>query len=138
MKNSGDSSEGHEKAKLFFERGDVVADTGNYEYAIDMYIQGLSIDPENVEAHQTLRDISLKRKAGGGKKMGAFEQVKQIKAKDQKQAMLNAEKLLAYDPGNTDHMLKLLQNAQKAGFYDTVIWIGLILQRANRDARPDV
>jgi len=55
------------KAKVFFDRGNAVAGTGNYEYAIEMYISGLAIDPENVEAHQTLRELSLKRKASGGK-----------------------------------------------------------------------
>ena len=34
-----------------------------------------------------------------------FERCKLSSSKDDKQNMLNAEKLLAYDPGNTDHML---------------------------------
>ena len=139
LKNYHDiPEEDRKKAQVFFERGDTVAGTGNYEYAIEMYLQGLSVDPENVEAHQRLRDISLKRKASGGKRMGLGEQFRQTKAKDEKQTMLYAEKLLAYDPGNTDQMLKMLQGAHKGGFYDTVMWIGPILLRANADAKkPD-
>src|SRR5260370_10740194 len=97
------------KAQVFFDRGKTVADTGNFEYAIEMYIQGLAVDPENVEAHQMLRDISLKRKASGGKDMGMFDRMKLPKSKEEKLVMLNAEKLLAYDPGNTDRMLAVFQ-----------------------------
>jgi tetratricopeptide (TPR) repeat protein len=130
--------EDRKRAQVFFDRGKTVAGTGNYEYAIEMYIQGLSVDPENVEAHQILRDISLKRKASGGKDMGMMDRMRIPKAKEDKQGMLNAEKLLAYDPGNIDRMLAMFQSAYKAGFYDTVLWIGPILQRANADARkPD-
>jgi len=125
------------KAQVFFDRGKSVADTGNFEYAIEMYIQGLTIDPENTEAHQALREISLKRKASGGKDLGTWEKMK-LKKGDDKQNMLNAEKLLAYDPGNTDRMLAILQSAYKAGFYDTVLWVGPILQKANVDSKkPD-
>jgi tetratricopeptide (TPR) repeat protein len=130
--------EDRKRAKVFFDRGKTVADTGNYEYAIEMYIQGLNVDPENVEAHQILRDISLKRKASGGKDMGMMDKMKMPKAKDDKLAMLNAEKLLAYSPGDTSRMLAMFQAAYKAGCYDTVLWIGPICQRANADTKkPD-
>ncbi len=128
------------KAKVFFQRGDTVAATGNYEYAIEMYINGLLNDPESTEAHETLRDISLKRKATGGKSMGMFDGLKLKRpSKDDKQNMLNNEKLLAYDPGNTDYMVGVLQNAVRGGFYNTVLWIGPVLQKANADSpKPEV
>ena len=130
--------EDRKRAKVFFDRGKTVAGTGNYEYAIEMYIQGLAVDPENVEAHQVLREISLKRKASGGKDMGMFDKMKMPKSKDEKQAMLNAEKLLAYSPGDTDRMLAVCQTAYKAGCYDTVLWMGPLLQRANAESKkPD-
>jgi tetratricopeptide (TPR) repeat protein len=131
--------EDRKKAKAFFDRGTTVAGTGNYEYAIEMYLQGLAIDPDAIEAHQTLRDISMKRKASGGKALGMFEAMKlKRNTKDDKQNMLNAEKLLGYDPGNTDHMLSLAQAAQRGGYWDTVMWIGPILRRANTDSpKPD-
>src|SRR5947209_8038580 len=117
--------EDRRKAQKFFERGKTVAGTGNYEYAIEMFLQGLAIDPEEVEAHQALRDISLKRKVSGGKALGMFEGRKfPTSTKDDKQNMLNAERLLAYDPGNMNHMVTLLQSAYRAGFYDSVLWVG--------------
>ena len=86
------------KAKPFFDRARTVADTGNYEYAIDMYIEGLKFDPDNADAHQSLRDISLRRTASGGKPMGMFKYMKLPKAKDDRQSMLKAEMQLAYKP----------------------------------------
>ncbi len=129
------SEEDQKKAQAFFERGRSVADTGNFEYAIEMYLQGLNIDPDAVDAHKALRDVSLKRKASGGKDLGMFEKMRiKRQAKEPKHTLLTAEKLLAYDPGNTDHMITMLRTAQEEGFYDTVLWIGPILQKANADS----
>ncbi|MGH7176265.1 MAG: tetratricopeptide repeat protein [Tepidisphaeraceae bacterium] len=131
--------EDRKKANVFFDRAAAVAGSGQYEYAVELYLQGLSLDPEEVSGHQSMRDISMKRKASGGKAIGMLERMKiKTNTKDDKQNMLNSEKLLAYDPGNTDHMLGLLQSAHKAGFYDSVMWIGPIMQKANADApKPD-
>jgi len=127
------------KAKSFFDSARTRGTTGNFEYCIELYLNGLSFDPDAVEAHQELRDFSMKRKASGGKSLGFFEAMKlRRSSKDDKQNMLNAEKLLAYDPGNTDYMVSLMQNAHRGGYFDTVLWIGPILQRANADdKKPD-
>ena len=133
------SPEDQKKAQVFFDRGKTVADSGQYDYAIEMFLQGLAIDPDSRDAHQTLREISLKRKASGGKALGMFEAMTlKTKGKDEKQNLLNAVKLLSYEPGSTDHMLAVMQNAHKGGFYDTVVWIGPILLRANAEMKPDV
>ena len=97
------------KAEAFFHKAAAVGGAAQYEFAIEMYLQGLGIDPENTEAHQALRDISLRRKASGGKDLGMFEKMKMksSRPKEDKLAMLNAEKLLAYDPGNTSNMLAI-------------------------------
>jgi tetratricopeptide (TPR) repeat protein len=128
------------KAQVFFDRGAAVAGTGQYEYAIEMYLQGLGIDPENIAAHQAMRDIALRRKASGGKDLGIFEKKKLqfSRPRDDKQAMLTAEKLIAYEPGGTDSMLWMMESAHRAGYYDTVMWIGAILQQANSSlSKPD-
>jgi len=128
------------KAQVFFDYARTADGTGNYEYAIDMMLQGLAVDPDARSAHQTLRDIAMKRKASGGKDLGMMEKMKLKRpTKDDKGNMLNAEKLLAYEPGEPEYMVTLLQNAHKAGFYDTVMWIGPILLKANADhKKPDV
>lgn len=131
--------EDRKKAKGFFGHGATVAGSGQFDYSIEMYLQGLASDPEAVDAHQALRDVSLKRKASGGKGLGMFDSMKLKRAsKDDRVNLQQAEKLLAFDPGNTDHMLWLMQSAHNAGFYDTVMWIGPILFRANTDSpKPD-
>ena len=128
--------EDQKKAKEFFDRGRSVADTGNYEYAIEMFLQGLAIDPDSRDAHQQLREISFKRKAMGGKDLGMMEKMKLKRpSKDDKQNMLNAEKLLAYSPGDVDAMESLLTNAHRGGYYDTVLWIGAIFLKANAESK---
>jgi len=128
------------KAKNFFDKGNTVAATGNFEYAIEMYISGLGFDPDSAEAHQSLRDISLKRKATGGKALGMLEGMKLKRpSKDDKQNLLNNSKLLAYDPGNTDYMIGVLQNGVRGAFYNTCMWIGPVLQKANADSpKPEL
>ena len=131
--------EDRKKAKVFFDRGHTVAGTGNYDFAIAMYLEGLAVDPDAVEAHQALRDVAMKRKASGGKSLGLFDKMKLSRAgKDDRETMLRAEKLASYDPGNADHLMSVIQAAYKAGFYDTVLWLGPILQKANADSKsPD-
>ena len=126
--------EDRDKAEVFFGHGRAVAGTGNYDYAISMFIDGLNLDPDSVPAHQELRDISLKRRVSGGKTMGWMESMKLKKpGGDDKAHMLAGEKLLGYDPGNTDYMLTVFQYAFRAGYYDTVMWMGPILQKANQE-----
>lgn len=130
------SEEEQRKATSFFEKGRSTAATGNFDYAIEMFMQGLQIDPENVEAHQELRDISLKRKISGGKGLGMMERLKfKTTNKDDKLNMLNAERMLAFEPGDTGYMEGVLTNAHKGGFFDTVMWIGPILQKANAESK---
>ena len=127
------------KAKAFFDRGATVAGTGQYDYAIEMYINGLALDPDAIDAHQALRDISMKRKASGGKPISMFSAMSLKRpSKDDKQNMLNNEKLLANDPGNTDYMVGVLQGAYRSGYLHSAMWMGPLLQRANADSgKPD-
>jgi len=130
------SEDEQKKAVTFFEKGRSTAASGNFDYAIEMFMQGLTIDPENVEAHQELRDISLKRKISGGKGLGMMERLKfKTTNKDDKLNMLNAERMLAFEPGDTGYMEGVLTNAHKGGFFDTVMWIGPILQKANAESK---
>ena len=123
------------KAKRFFEQGATVANTGQFDYAIEMYLSGIAIDPDAVEAHMALRDIAMKRKATGGKGLGMLEKVKIGRpGKDDKQNLINQEKLLSYEPGSTDAMVGVLQNALRGGYFKTVLWVGPILQAANKDS----
>lgn len=133
------SPEDRKKAQAFFDYGRAAASTGNYDYAIELYLNGFKSDPDAVAAHQELRDISMRRKASGGKGMKMFDAMRLKKnTKDDRENLLNMEKLLAYDPGNSDHMLGIAESAKKAGYYDTVNWIAPILMHAEADGgKPD-
>lgn len=126
-----------ERAKKLIERARAVADTGQYDYAIELYIQGLSYDPEAADMHKELRKISLTRKATGGKPLSGLKAMGLKRGKDVKQNMLNAEMLLAYDPGNLSHMVILAKAALKGGYHQTALWIGPLLLRANLDGPQD-
>lgn len=126
--------EDQKKAKAFFDKGRALSQSGQYEYAIEMFLQGLSIDPDALEAHKDLRDSSMRRKASGGKSIGMLAAMKLKGGKDPKEAMLNAEKLLAYDPGERSYMSTVFSQALKGGYYDTVMWIGKVLLQANKDS----
>jgi tetratricopeptide (TPR) repeat protein len=127
------------KAARFFDSAKAKASAGQYDYAIELYLNGLSFDPESIDAHKALRDVALKRKASGGKAMGMFEKMKVKSSKDDKQNLLNAEKFLAYDPGERSYMRDMLTAGYRAGCYDTVMWIATVLMQANRDhPKPDI
>ena len=133
------SEEDRKKARRFFDHARAVAATGQFDYAIDMFISGLTLDPEDVEQHKALRDLSLKRRVSGGKPMNILTARKYpTSTKDDKQNMLNAERQLAWDPGNIGHMLTFAQGAFRGGFYDTANWIADICLRANAESpKPD-
>jgi hypothetical protein len=91
-----------------------------YEYAIELYLLGLGLEAENVEVHQELRDLALERAAKGGKPMGLYDRFKTLQVLrqaggDEKQKMLAAEELLAFEPGNQTLMLVLFEHAERSG-----------------------
>ena len=70
--NNGDLS----KAVPFFSRAEEVAATDNFDYAIDLYIEGLKRAPDAVEqGHKPLRYNAMVRQGKGGKKPSMFEKM---------------------------------------------------------------
>jgi len=129
------SEQAKKMAEKFFEHASTVADTHNYDYAIELYIQGLSKNPEAVDTgHKPLREISVRRKVAGGKKPGLIEAIKHgTGKKDPIEAMLNAEYLLAKDPLNVNYIEALVKNADKAELPETLRWaIDVFLELARQ------
>ena len=124
------------KGKAFFDRGDQVAETGNWDFAIQMYLEGIRREPGNLQrGHHMLREVSLKRKAQNGKPAGLMEKLKRSGGKDPVEALINAEYLLAKDPGNGSYMVAILKAAQKLDEPGVVKWIGEILLEVMRRAK---
>lgn len=131
-----DPNEGPGKGKAFFDRGKSVADTGNYDYAIDMYIEGLNREPFNAEQYETLYRVALTRKLKGAKSGGGlFGPKLPYKGKTPKEAMLNHAFLLAKDPGNISAMLAIVRNAVILEYREVVMWIGGLLLQANKTSK---
>jgi len=118
----------------FYRRARVVRSTGVHDFAMELYLSGLNLGPDDVAAHQELRETALERAANGGKPLGMFQKFKvdsvlRKAGADDKAKMFAAEKLLAYDPAELMHMLDLLRHARAGGFHATAAWIESIIQR---------
>jgi tetratricopeptide (TPR) repeat protein len=125
------------KGQAFFERADEVAETGNWDYAIDLYLEGIKREPANVaRGHQKLREVSLKRKFKGGKPVGMMEQFKRRGGKGV-EALANAEYLLGKDPGNASLMEQVLSAARAMDLRGVAGWIcNIMLDSQRQSAKP--
>jgi tetratricopeptide (TPR) repeat protein len=132
------------KAKPWFERAAAVADTRQYDYAIECYINGLRHDPGNMAIHEALHDVALRRKVGGGKAAGLSERLKSV-GNDPVDKFLNAEKLWSKDALNLSLMLQAMKQAVLAdkacpelGLNEFVHWLGQqALQNCQTSKKPD-
>ncbi len=130
------------RAQDFFKRGAEVAYTLNYDYAIEMYLDGLSFWPTALEeGHKPLFEISLRRKETGGKKSGLTDssKYKKLSTKNPKDAMLRAEYHFAKDPTNQGHMTDVVKHALEANFNNVAFWMNDILFNNNMQReKPDI
>jgi len=131
------------KAKRFFEHAQARADGRNYDYAIELYINGLRHDPDNMRMHETLREVSLKRKVGGGKPEGLFGGGKVGTGKDPIDKFLAVERKLAKDPLNLSLMLELMKKVNDAdaqteeyNLGELSYWVGNLVREANETSKP--
>ncbi|MCF7973132.1 MAG: tetratricopeptide repeat protein [Phycisphaerae bacterium] len=128
----------HDAAMLFFAKAEKTAKQGNYDYAIDMFIDGLRKDPEALEdGHLALARIGLKRQAHGSKKPSMMERARLFYGKTPLDQMLNAEFLYAKDPSHLGYAEAMLKAAVAGGYNRTAGWIAnLIFQINNAHDKP--
>ncbi len=126
------------KAKAFFERARKVADTNNFDYAIEMYLEGIGCAPDALEeGHIALHKLALWRQGKGGKKPTMMEKVKLLRGKTPLEKMLNAEHLFAKDPDSVSYAEAILKAAAAGGYTKTAKWIAdLVFQANNASAKP--
>ncbi|HEW79025.1 MAG TPA: tetratricopeptide repeat protein [Phycisphaerales bacterium] len=131
-KDTGD----YAKARVFFERARKVAETNNFDYAIDMYLEGLRCAPDALmDGHLKLRELALLRQGKDGKKPSMVERVKRLRGKTPLDQMLNAEYLLAKDPDHLPYAETMLKAAAAGGYEKTAKWIADLLFQANNAAK---
>ena len=104
----------------------------NFEYWIEFQLLAIEKEPGNLAHHQQLRDVGLRRKAAGGASLGMFETMKAKRDSIEPiDAMLKAERAMAYDPVNADLMLLLMERAAAAGLGDVAAWARELMRKAN-------
>ncbi len=148
-KNKTDSDNGGpnrdpDKARAWFERAAAVADTRQYDYAIECFISGLRHDPGNQTVHEDLRDVALKRKVGGGKPAGLTEKFKSSGG-GPVDKFLDAEKLWVKDPLNLKLMIQTMKLAVAAdeaspddSLGEVAYWIGnIVLENTQSSKSPE-
>jgi tetratricopeptide (TPR) repeat protein len=126
------------KAKAFFDKAGKVAETKNFDYAIDMYLQGLRYAPDALrEGHLPLAELALQRRDSGSKKPSMMERVKRLGGKTPLEQMLNAEYLFTKDPDHLPYAEAMLKAAIAGGYNKTAGWIAnVIFQAANASRNP--
>jgi tetratricopeptide (TPR) repeat protein len=128
------------KAKAFFERARKVAETDNFDYAIDMYLEGLRRAPDALrEGHIPLCELGLRRQGKGGKKPSTLEKVKRLRGKTALERMLNAEYLFAKAPDHLPYAEAMLKAAVAGGYKKTAGWIAnFVFQENNASEKPSL
>lgn len=123
------------KARVFFERARKVAETDNFDYAIDMYLEGLRCAPDALEeGHIPLCELGLRRQGKGGKKPSILERAKRLRGKTSLDRMLNAEYLFVKDTGHLPYAEAMLKAAVAGGYRKTADWIANFVFQANNAA----
>jgi tetratricopeptide (TPR) repeat protein len=124
--------------KKFFDHGDQVALTGNWDFAIEMYAMGVRWEPTNMErGWHKLREVAMKRKAQGGKAPNGKDKKTHKMGKDPLENLSNAAFLWAKDPGAIALMRQVLDMAWKSEQSEVLRWIGdLMVQAQSNEKKP--
>ena len=124
------------KAQVFFDRAQQALGRSNFDYAIEMYLEGLRYDPDALErGHLRLHDLALLRQSKDGKKPSMVERMKRLRGKNALEQMLNAEYLFAKDPDHLPYAEAMLKAAVAGGYKKTVAWIADFVFQANNAAK---
>ena len=116
------------RACAFFERARQAAARSNFDYAIEMYLDGLRCDPDALEqGHLRLYELALLRQSKDGKKPTMVEKMKRMRGKSPLEQMLNAEYLFAKDPDHIPYAEAMMKAAVAGEYRRTVGWIANLI-----------
>lgn len=126
------------KARKFFDYAKTVADSRNFDYAIECYINGLRHSPDSMDNHEALFDVAKRRAVAGGKPAGFRDKSSHSGGKTATERMLNAEFLWAKDFTNPTLALQVMEHAAAAENWEVGYWIGQIaFEYAQKQKRPN-
>ncbi|HVP13123.1 MAG TPA: hypothetical protein VMV94_18250 [Phycisphaerae bacterium] len=125
------------EAHKWFAHARKAADTRNYDYAIELYVNGLALWPNAIEEGlKPLRVAGTARRLAGGKGAGFLAARKRpVGGKDVLKSLNNALYLFGMDPVNISHMEQILQLSAKAKCAGIAQWIAPILTDAYNSAK---
>lgn len=125
------------EARKWFAHARKAAETRNYDYAIELYVNGLALWPNAIEEGlKPLRVAGTARRLAGGKPAGFLAARKRpTSGKDVPKAMNNALYLFGMDPTGVSHMELIVQLAAKARCIGVVQWMAPVLNDAYGSAK---
>ena len=131
---AADNTPDPRKARKFFDYARTVSDARNYDYAIVCWVNGLKHDPENMDAHEKLREVALRRMVAGGKAAGMRAKKNMPSGRTAADKMLAAEFLWAHDPLSATHAMNTMAAAAKAELFEVAYWVAGFALEANDTA----
>jgi tetratricopeptide (TPR) repeat protein len=119
-------------ARKFFEHARKAADTRNYEYAVELYAQGLAQWPDAVdEGLKPLRVVATARRLDGSKPPSFLKARKlPVGGKDATRNLNNALHLYGLDPSNVTYLEHVLKIASRARLFRLAWWVAPVLTEA--------
>ncbi len=112
--DGGTGGRDERKAQKFFTHAKTLAETGNYDYAIECFVNGLRHDPSNIFQHEALREVAKKRRVAGGKPAGPLDRMK-FTGKDPVEKMtLVAERFWSMKPLDADLLVEFMSKTAAA------------------------
>lgn len=128
------------EARAFFAKARTAAEKKQYDFAIDMYLDGLIRTPDALEeGHLPLCELGLQRRGQGGKGPSMFDRVRRMRGRTPLEQMLNAEYLFVKNPDNMAYAEAMLKAAIDGGYKRTAHWIAnLIFQTNNALEKPSL
>lgn len=120
------------KARKWFSHAKTVSETKNYDYAVELYVNGLALWPDAVEEGlKLLRVCAMARKLNGGKPAGFLDAKKHPPSgKDPLKALSNSLYLFCRAPTQLANMEHILLAASRSKHDRTVAWIAPVLVEA--------
>jgi tetratricopeptide (TPR) repeat protein len=120
------------EARKWFAHAKKAAETRNYDYAIELYVNGLALWPNAIEEGlKTLRVAGTARRLAGGKPVGFMAGRKRpTTGKDVHKSLNNALYLFGMSPVDPAHMEQILQLAAKARCVGVAQWMAAVLTDA--------
>jgi tetratricopeptide (TPR) repeat protein len=126
-----------EKAKKFFDHARTAGNSGQLEYALKLWANGLKFDPGNMVAHQAMYEHAVQYAQNATPAAG--KDVKEIEGPGPVDKMVVAEYVWMRDLNNATAALRMLDAAGKAGQTSFGQWIApkiMNLLRAIMQRKP--